>query len=124
MNYTSVVIKLVIKVMDSNSIFVIIDRDEVPYDDFSPRVESIQSVLNGLGEKYGIHKAYNDPKLVDFYVDKTIYKPLDAIIALYTVLTPKEYINEEARGKMANNFEKLSDEDRLAIRQSLQVLPY
>jgi len=124
MNDTNSVIKLVIKVMDGNSIFVIIDRNEVPYDDLYPKIESIQSVLNGLAEKYGIHKAYNNPRLVEFYIDKTMYQPSYAIVALYTILIPKEYIDEEARTKMASDFEKLSDEDRLAIRQSLQVLPY
>ena len=111
-------IKLVIKVMDGSNVSIIVDNNQIP--SFSLPEEDLDAhdAIIRLCSEYGIHEAYINPKLIDFVINDGegyIY---------YTIHFPKEFLDEKTISKLCNNFEQLSEQDRIAIRQSFSILPY
>ena len=109
--------------MDGQAISIILDGeksqwDQIPNSWLSNMCPDIKFTIEHIADRFNIHNAYVQPKLVLFGTDSG-----DAEV-YYTILCPKEFLNEEALSKLSNNFEKLSEQDRVAIRQSLSILPY
>ena len=111
-------IKLIIKAIDGQSISVITEDDRVPFFGLSNLYPNIDETIEKIAQRYGIHHSYVKPKLVTLSVEN------DEVYAYYTILTPKEFINEKDRVFLCNNFSKLSEQDRIAIRQAISIFPY
>lgn len=115
---TELNIKLIIKVINGSAISILIEDNKVPFGNPSNLHPDIDATIASVAARYNIHEAYVQPKLVTLLVEGT------CINAYYTILTPMEFINESTIGKISNNFSKLSEQDRIAIRQAISILPY
>lgn len=111
-------IKLIIKVIKGSTISVILENNNIPSDQPSNLYPDIDKTIIDIAAMYNIHEAYVQPKLVTLLVEGT------CINAYYTILTPMEFINERTISKISNNFSKLSEQDRIAIRQAISIFPY
>lgn len=111
-------VKLIIKVMDGSSISVVVDSKGLPSAFLSDTNYDINFLLVAIAEQYQILESYIKPKLTYFGTDDgypCVY---------YTIHFPKEFLDEKTISKLCNNFEQLSEQDRIAIRQSFSILPY
>lgn len=111
-------VKLIIKVMDGSNISVIVDDQGIPNAFLSNLNPDINFTLIAIAEQYQILESYIKPKLTYFGTDDT-YPSI-----YYTIHFPKEFLDEKTISKLCNNFEQLSEQDRIAIRQSFSILPY
>lgn len=111
-------VKLIIKVIDGSNISVILDDKLLPTQWISNLEPCVEDTIKCIAERFNIHEAYINPKLTYFGTDDgdpTVY---------YTIHCPKEFLDEKAALKLRNNFEHLSEQDRISIRQSFSILPY
>lgn len=114
----TIIVKLIIKVMNGQAISIILDNDEIPNTFLSNLNPDIKFTINCIAERFNIHEAYILPKLVHFGT-KT-----GGPEVYYTIIAPKEFLDEKTINKLCNNFEKLSEQDRIAIRQAISIFPY
>ena len=112
------IIKLIIKAVNGNAISIIVEDGRLPFQALSDSSPDIDETIENIAKIYNIHSAYVQPKLVTLLVE------INEICAYYTILTPLEFLNEKSICKLCNNFSKLSEQDRIAIRQSISVFPY
>lgn len=111
-------IKLIIRVIDGSAISIILENKEVPHEGVSNLFPNIDETIEMIANQYNIHSSYVKPKLITLLVkDNQVY-------AYYTILTPKEFLNENVINKLSNNFGKLSEQDGIAVRQAISVFPY
>lgn len=111
-------VKLIIRVMDGRAISIIIDNNEIPNTFLSNLAPDINFTIECIAERFNIHQAYIRPKLVHFGTsngEPEVY---------YTIMTPKEFLDEKAISKLCSNFEKLNQQDCVAIRQAISLPPY
>lgn len=111
-------IKLIIKIMNGKAISIILEDGQIPSDFLSNLYPDIDKTIDGIAEKFNIHNAYVQPKLV------TLLTENDTVFAYYTILAPMEFLDEKTISKLANNFSQLSEQDRIAIRQAISLFPY
>lgn len=111
-------VKLIIKVMDGSNISVILDDSGLPSAFLSDNGPDINFTLVAIAEQYQILESYIKPKLTYLGTDD------DYPSVYYTIHFPKEFLDEKTISKLCNNFEQLSEQDRIAIRQSFSILPY
>jgi len=107
-------ISLIIKVIDNQSISIIAEENKLPQEHLSNLHPDVTHTLNYLRDKYKIHPSYFTPRLVHFGVNE---EPT----AYYSILLPKEFLDETLLNKVNNSFDQFSPEDSLAIRQGLFV---
>lgn len=119
------IIKLIIKILDGSAISLILESDSkyLPLDFVSELDPDLNFTINNIAKRYNIHSSYIDPKLVTLGVSPN-HCGNKEVIAYYTIMSPKEFLNEEAVSKLCNNFERLSEQDRIAIRQAISISPY
>jgi len=107
-------VKLIIKVIDRQNISVIAENNSLPQADLSNLCPDIGETLDQIRENYFIHNAYFEPKLVHFGTKEcpTVY---------YSILLPKEFLNEKLFNKINHDLNAFSDDDAFAVRQALFV---
>lgn len=115
---TDVNIKFIIKTINGSSILLILENECIPSSRLSNLHPDINHTLDNIAKIYNIHNAYINPKLVDVIVENNV------VNIYYTTLVPLEFISETDTGKISNNFSKLPECDRIAIRQAISVFSY
>ena len=121
------IIRLIIKVIDGNAISIISKGNYLPTDYVSESNPDLNFTINNIAKEYNIHSSYIDPKLISLGVGDAFKfdgHNIKSVIAYYTIMSPKEFLNEETSSKLCNNFEKFSEQDRVAIRQAISISPY
>ena len=114
----SVKLKLIIKVFGKTSVKIIHQYGEIPSDYLSNLHPDIKFTISTIAKKYNLIEGFIDPKLVCFVIENnepTVY---------YTITTPEEFLDESVLSQLTCDFLSFSNQDGVAVRQAILMVPY